>query len=172
MSPRVGEPAPPFSARSDDGQPITLDSLRGQWAVLYFYPRASSPGCSIEAQRFEQALPELKRLNARVIGVSTDTEARQARFREKCELSFPLIPDGDKVLGRAYGVLGGLSGLLNMAQRQTFLIDPAGRLAWHWKVGNPMSHAGEVTEKLRQLSAASGDDNAVNENAVNENAPS
>ena len=84
--------------------------------------------------------------------LSTDTEARQARFREKCDLSFPMIPDGDKAIGRAYGVMGGVSGLLNLAQRQTFLIDPAGNLAWHWKVSNPATHAGQVLEKLAELS--------------------
>ena len=151
MSPRIGEPAPDFAARSDDGQQVSLAGLRGTWAVLYFYPRAGTPGCSIEAQRFEAALPAFRHLNARVIGVSTDTEARQARFREKCELSFPMIPDGDKAVGRAYGVLGGLSGLLNLSQRQTFLIGPDGRLAWHWKVSNPGTHAGEVLAKLAEL---------------------
>jgi len=153
MSVRIGEPAPDFSARSDDGQQLSLAALRGQWAVMYFYPRAGTPACSIEAQRFEQALPEFRRLGAQVIGVSTDTEARQARFRETCDLSFPMIPDGDKAIGRAYGVLGGVSGLLNLAQRQTFLIDPQGRLAWHWKVSNPATHAGEVLAKLSDLSA-------------------
>ena len=152
MSLRIGTPAPAFSARSDDGQQLSLEGLRGQWVALYFYPRASTPGCSIEAQRFEQALPEFRRMNAQVIGVSTDTEARQARFREKCDLSFPMIPDGDKAIGRAYGVMGGVSGLLNLAQRQTFLIDPAGNLAWHWKVSNPATHAGQVLEKLAELS--------------------
>ena len=150
---RIGEAVPDFAARSDDGQQLSLSGLGGQWAVLYFYPRAGTPGCSIEAQRFEQALPELRRRNAQVIGVSTDTEARQAKFREKCDLSFPLIPDGDKVIGRAYGVLGGVSGLLNLAQRQSFLIDPHGRLAWHWKVSNPGTHAGEVLAKLDELSS-------------------
>ena len=152
MSLRIGTPAPAFSARSDDGQQLSLGGLRGQWVTLYFYPRASTPGCSIEAQRFEQALPEFRRMNAQVIGVSTDTEARQARFREKCDLSFPMIPDGEKAIGRAYGVMGGVSGLLNLAQRQTFLIDPAGNLAWHWKVSNPATHAGQVLEKLAELS--------------------
>lgn len=153
MSIRIGEAVPDFVARSDDGQQLSLSGLNGQWAVLYFYPRASTPGCSIEAQRFEQALPEFRRMNAQVIGVSTDTEARQAKFREKCDLSFPLIPDGDKVIGRAYGVLGGVSGLLNLAQRQTFLIDPQGKLAWHWKVSNPGTHAGEVLAKLAEVSS-------------------
>ena len=64
MSPSTGQPAPHFQARSDDGRLIDLAELRGRWVVLYFYPRAGTPGCSIEAQRFEQALPEFGRLGA------------------------------------------------------------------------------------------------------------
>jgi len=154
MSPRVGQPAPPFDAVSDDGTPLSLDGLRGRWVVLYFYPRAGTPGCSIEAQRFEQALPEFARLDAQVIGVSTDTEARQAKFRETCGLSFPLIPDGDKTVCRAYGVMGGIGGLLNLAGRQTFLIDPHGQLAWHWKSADPNRNAADVIGKLRELQHA------------------
>ena len=112
--------------------------------MLYFYPRAGTPGCSVEAQRFEEALPEFGRLGAEVIGVSTDTEAQQARFRDRCGLSFPLLPDGDRAVAEAYGVLGGVGKLLGMTARQTFLIDPAGRLAFHWKRVNPLGHAAEV----------------------------
>ena len=143
MSPQVGQPAPAFTARSDDGQPVSLDALRGGWVVLYFYPRAGTPGCSIEAQRFEAALPEFSRLNAAVVGVSTDTEARQAKFRDSCGLSFPLIPDGDRTLARAYGVLGGLTGLLGVSARQSVGIGYSGELgsnsrnhalAGHWQL--------------------------------------
>ena len=150
MTPRVGDPAPDFDTRSDDGRPLHLSDLRGRWVVLYFYPRASTPGCSIEAQRFEAALPEFGRLNATVIGVSTDTEARQARFRDSCHLTFPMIPDGDRKLARAYGVMGGLGGLLGMAARQTFLIDPQGQVAWHWPTVNPANHAADVLRWLHQ----------------------
>lgn len=153
MTPRVGAPAPDFAARSDDGRPVALTSLRGQWVLLFFYPRASSPGCSIEAQRFEAALPEFERRGALVVGVSTDTEARQAQFRDKCDLSYPLLPDGDRAICRAYGVIGGLGGLLNMAARQSFLIGPDGRLAHHWRGVNPMTHASEVLKVLDQLGA-------------------
>ncbi|RJF73637.1 peroxiredoxin [Deinococcus cavernae] len=150
MTPRVGQPAPPFQARSDDGQILDLTALRGRWVVLYFYPKASTPGCSIEAQRFEQALPEFERSGAAVVGVSTDTEASQAKFRDQCQLTFPLLPDGDKAICQAYGVLGGLNGLLGVAARQTFLIDPQGILVHHWKSVNPASHAGEVLRVLHE----------------------
>ena len=150
MTPQVGQLAPAFSARSDDGQQLELSALRGHWVVLYFYPKASTPGCSIEAQRFEQALPEFERAGAVVVGVSTDTEASQAKFRDQCSLHFPLLPDGDKTISRAYGVLGGLTGLLGVAARQTFLIDPQGTLVHHWKTVNPASHATEVLRVLHE----------------------
>lgn len=150
MTPQVGQPAPAFDAHSDDGQHIASSALRGRWVVLYFYPKASTPGCSIEAQRFEQALPEFERAGAVVVGVSTDTEASQAKFRDQCRLSFPLLPDGDKAISRAYGVLGGLTGLLGVAARQTFLIDPQGTLVHHWKTVNPASHAAEVLRVLHE----------------------
>ncbi len=147
----VGQPAPTFQARSDDGRSIDLEAYGGQWVVLYFYPRASTPGCSVEAQRFEQSLGEFERCNAQVIGVSTDTEARQAQFREKCGLSFPLLPDSDKSIAKQYSVLGGVSGLLGLSQRQTFLIDPQGNLAYIWRKVNPVSHAIEVLARLQLL---------------------
>ena len=146
-----GQMAPAFSALSDNGEQISLEGLRGSWAVLYFYPKAGTPGCSIEAQRFEASLPEFARLGARVIGVSTDTEAAQAKMREKCSLSFPLLPDSKKEIARAYGVIGGLTGLFGVADRQTFLIDPQGKLAFHWKKVNPMNPAKDVLDKLEQL---------------------
>ncbi|GAA5531676.1 peroxiredoxin Bcp [Deinococcus aluminii] len=147
---RAGQPAPEFDVRSDDGRRVRLADLRGQWVVLYFYPRANTPGCSTEARRFEAALPEFGRLNAAVIGISTDTEARQANFRDNCGLSFPLIPDSERTLSRAYGVIGGLGGLLGLAARQTFLIDPEGNLAHHWRTVNPATHAADVLRWLQQ----------------------
>ncbi|WP_027480430.1 peroxiredoxin [Deinococcus pimensis] len=150
MSPRAGEPAPEFDAVSDDGRRVRLADLRGRWVVLFFYPKASSVGCSVEARRFEEAAPEFERLGATVVGVSTDTEAAQARFRDSCGLSFPLLPDGDRSVCRAYGVMGGLTGLLGVADRQTFLIDPQGRVARHWRRVNITRHAADVLADLRE----------------------
>lgn len=154
MSAQTGEMAPLFSATSDDGRTIDLAALRGRWVVLYFYPKASSQGCSLEAQRFQAALPEFERLGALVVGVSTDTEAAQAKFRDGCALEFPLLPDHDKTIARAYGALGGLSGFLGLARRQTFLIDPEGRVAHHWRKVNPARHAPDVLAELRRRQGA------------------
>lgn len=153
MSPKVGESAPTFDKRSDDGRDVRLSDHRGRPVVLFFYPRASSPGCSIEAQRFEAALPEFERYGAAVIGVSTDTEARQASFRDACGLSYPLLPDSDRSLCRAYGVIGGLGGLLGMATRETVLIDEEGKIAARWRSANPAAH---VTNVLRELERRAG----------------
>ncbi|MBB6096838.1 peroxiredoxin Q/BCP [Deinobacterium chartae] len=148
MNAVIGQPAPEFDALSDDGRRVRLADLRGRWVVLYFYPRAGTPGCSLEARRFEEALPEFERLGAVVVGVSTDTEAAQAKFRQSCKLSFPLLPDGDRALSSAYGLTGGLSALLGTVPRRTFLIDPHGKLAQHWRRVNPARHAAEVLADL------------------------
>ena len=153
MTLQVGQPAPAFDLRSDDGHMVSLEALRGLWVVLYFYPRAMTPGCSIEAQSFEQALPEFQRRSARVIGVSTDTEARQAQFRDSCSLSFPLLPDSERELSKLYGVLGGVTGLLGIANRHTFLIDPQGNVAHIWRKVSPQRHAGEVLRELESRQA-------------------
>ncbi len=151
MTLQSGEMAPPLHARSDDGREVSLNELRGRWVVLFFYPKANSAACALEARRFEAARPEFERLDTQIIGVSTDTEAAQAKFRDACQLSFPLLPDGDKTIGKAYGVLGGLNGLLGVTGRQTFLIGPDGRLAWHWRGVNVGRHADEVLDKLKSL---------------------
>ncbi len=148
MSLEIGQPVPEFSGTDDTGKIISRNSLLGRWVVLYFYPKDNTPGCSIEANKFEQILPELKALGAEVVGVSTDSSASHANFREKCGLSFALLADTDKSIGKSYGVLGGLMGMIGIAARQSFLIDPQGNLAQHWKMVNPMTHALEVKQAL------------------------
>ena len=158
MTLAIGQLAPNFEARSDDGQQLSLRGLSGQWVVLYFFPRAGTPGCNLEAQRFEQLLPEFERLEARIIGVSSDTEAKQALFRDTCQLSFPLLPDSQRQIAQAYQVTGGLLGrlgldLLSVGQRCTYLIDPGGKVARIWRNVRPAQHAAEV---LRDLQARQG----------------
>ena len=148
MTLRAGQTAPLFDARSDDGRRCALAALRGQWVVLYFFARAGAPGSTLEAQHFEAALPELARFNAQVIGVSTDTEAKQALFREVCQFTFPLLPDSARQLSRQYGVLGGWPGLLGRSQRCTYLIDPQGLIARVWRNVSPSRQAAEVLREL------------------------
>lgn len=152
MAPRVGQPAPPFKARSDDGRALSLGTLRGQWIALVFWPGAQGPACP-EAQAFERACPEFGALGAVLVAVSRDTEAHLAQLRDRCGLGYPLLPDSAQVVARAYGV-GGFRlwperwlGLGRRETGQTFLIDPQGRLAAHW----PRADAAGLPEVLAQI---------------------
>ena len=146
MAPRVGQPAPPFEARSDDGRPLDLETLRGQWIALVFWPGAQCPP-GAEAQALEGVRPEFGALGAVLIAVSRDTEAHLAQLRDRCGLGYPLLPDSGRVVARAYGVgrpwLGRETG-------QTFLIDPQGRLAAHWPRVTSADHLADVLTEVRQ----------------------
>jgi len=150
MNIRVGVPAPDFTATSDDGRCVHLAALRGSWVVLFFYPKADSPGCTLEARAFQRALPEFEALGVHVIGVSTDTEATQAKLRHACGLSFPLVPDGERRVGRAYDVHRGVMSVFGRVNRETFLIDPSGLIAHHWKRVRPGAHARDVLHEVRR----------------------
>lgn len=121
----VGQEAPDFTGTTADGTPLALASLRGRPVVLYFYPKANSLGCSIEARGFAQQFPEFQKAGIAVIGVSVDSVESQRSFVEKCGIPFPLVADHDRSIARRYGVLG----LLGVAKRVTFFLDANGRVA-------------------------------------------
>jgi len=120
----VGELAPDFEAPNQDGTSVKLSGMRGHPVVLYFYPKADTPGCTIEAKGFRDHMPEFAAKNVRVVGVSTDDCADQKKFAEKYGLNFTLIADDSKAVAGKYGVLGD-SG---HARRVSFLIDPHGKV--------------------------------------------
>jgi thioredoxin-dependent peroxiredoxin len=146
---KIGQLAPNFSGLSDEGHSIALGDFRGQWLVLYFYAKAGTTGCSIEAQHFEHHLHEFKAINTAVLGISTDAASAQAKFRDGCQLSFPMIADIDKAIAKTYGTFAGLQALFGTSSHQTFLIDPNGVLVHHWRFVNPFSHVGDVLETLK-----------------------
>jgi thioredoxin-dependent peroxiredoxin len=119
-----GETAPDFEALDQNGQPFHFASLRGAPVVLYFYPKADTPGCTIEAKGFRDVYPEYRAKHVAVVGVSTDDCPAQKAFDEKYGLGFPLVADAQKSVAGAYGVLGP-SG---HARRVTFLIDAQGKV--------------------------------------------
>jgi len=121
---RVGEIAPAWTGTAATGETLTLESFRGRPLVLYFYPKAGTTGCSIEARGFAEHYPEFQRAGVAVIGVSVDRIDAQKRFSDDCHLPFPLIADDHAAIARAYGVLG----LLGIAKRVTFWIDAEGRV--------------------------------------------
>ena len=100
----VGDKAPAFSLPSDSGDNVNLKDLLGQKLVLYFYPRADTPGCTSEANQFRDAKKELERLGARVVGISGDSVDALAKFRDKYKLNFPLLGDTDHTTLESYGV--------------------------------------------------------------------
>ncbi len=145
-----GSPAPDFTLASDQGDDVTLSSLRGKKVVLYFYPKDDTPGCTIQACDFRDALPRFEGLNAIVLGVSPDSVESHRKFREKFDLNFPLLADRDHSVSEAYGVWKEKSmyGKKFMGiERSTFLIDEDGTVAEAWRKVRPKGHA----EMLREL---------------------
>jgi peroxiredoxin len=121
--PRVGDPAPDFTARTTDGGLLRLSELRGQLVVLYFFPKAFTPGCKRQTVRFRDAHADIRELGGTVIGVSVDDHETQCDFAEATRASFPMIGDPDHVLSRLYGVL---RPFLKLDRRVTFVIDRGG----------------------------------------------
>jgi thioredoxin-dependent peroxiredoxin len=126
-----GKRAPAFKLPSSDGGQISLSQFRGQTVVLYFYPRDNTPGCTLEAQDFQKALPAFKKKNAVVLGVSADSIASHCKFRDKFGLAFPLLSDDDHSVLEAYGAWGekSLYGKKSIGIiRTTVVIDEAGKV--------------------------------------------
>jgi peroxiredoxin Q/BCP len=145
--PAAGQMAPTFTLPSQDGKPISLEQYRGKWVVLYFYPKDMTSGCTIEAHKFQDALPQLEAKNAVVLGVSVDTADSHKKFCAKDGLTFHLLADPDHKVVSAYGSLGSFA-TFTIANRNTFLIDPQGKVAKVWVKVNPSDAASEVLAAL------------------------
>ena len=141
--PAVGQVAPGFTLPSQDGSQISLDSFRGKWVVLYFYPKDATPGCTIEAHNFQRDLALYEAKNAVIVGVSVDTPDSHKQFCTKEGLTFRLLADPEHKVVDAYGSLGSY-GPMKIANRNTFLIDPQGKIAKVWTKVNPEVHSAEV----------------------------
>jgi thioredoxin-dependent peroxiredoxin len=120
----VGEPAPPFVGTTQDGSRFNSATLHGRPYILYFYPKANTAGCTIEARGFSQQYPAIQRAGFALVGVSVDSVDAQKSFAEKCAVAFPLVADRDRAVAKAYGVLG----LLGVAKRVTFFVGADGRV--------------------------------------------
>lgn len=147
----VGKPIPEFTAQSTQGQ-VSLDGLRGHRAVLYFYPKDSTPGCTTEAQDFRDAYQEFVDAGCQVIGISRDSLKSHANFSEKQNLPFPLVSDGDETLCQMFGVIK----MKNMygkqvrgVERSTFLIDADGTLLREWRGLRVAGHVDDVLQAVR-----------------------
>jgi Peroxiredoxin len=145
--PEVGKPAPKFTLPSQDGTPISLKNFKGKWVVLYFYPKDMTTGCTIEAHKFQDALPQFEAKHAVILGVSVDTKESHQQFCAKDSLTFRLLSDTDHKVVSAYGSLSEFRGNA-MAARNTFLIDPKGKIVKVWTKVNPSSAASDVLAAL------------------------
>ena len=148
--PAVGQLAPDFTLPSQDGSEISLASFRGKWVVLYFYPKDMTSGCTIEAHNFQRDLPLYEKQNAVILGVSVDTPDSHRQFCTKEGLTFRLLADPEHKAVDAYGSLGNFVGF-KIANRNTFLIDPAGRIAKVWTKVDVQHHSGELLAALADV---------------------
>ncbi|MFO1539895.1 MAG: peroxiredoxin, partial [Chloroflexota bacterium] len=152
-----GTPAPDFALPDDTGATRSLAAERGQWVVLFFYPKDDTPGCTIEACQFRDGYADFRADGAEVWGISILDSASKAAFKEKHGLTFPLLADAEHAVAEAYGVWREKSmyGKTYMGvARATFLVDPDGRIARTWDPVTPDGHAAEVRAALAELRGA------------------
>jgi peroxiredoxin Q/BCP len=148
----VGNAAPGFALNDQHGKEHRLVDYRGNWVVVYFYPKDDTPGCTTEACAFRDDIAALRTMGVTVLGISLDDEKSHKRFADKHGLPFPLLADTRGETAKAYGALWGF-GPLRFAKRQTFVIDPAGNIAKIYRNVDPEGHSDRVIGDLQALGA-------------------
>ncbi len=152
--PAVGETAPQFRLQDQNGEWHALEDYRGQWLAVYFYPKADTPGCTTEACNFRDNFYAFRAIGADVVGISVDDVEDQKAFSDKYELPFTILSDPEGATATAYGVLRDFK-LMKLASRQSFIVDPAGRIAKHYEDVDPDTHTDEVLADLERFMANS-----------------
>lgn len=148
----VGSPAPDFILGDQHGKTHSLANYRGQWIVLYFYPKDDTPGCTTEACQLRDDYRGLTKLGAEILGVSVDNAESHAEFSKKHSLPFPLLADNEGHLAKQYNALWGVWPL-RFAKRHTFIIDPNGNIAKIYRKVEPAAHSKELIADLQGLQA-------------------
>jgi peroxiredoxin Q/BCP len=149
-----GQVAPDFTLQDDRGESVSLSKLRGKPVVLFFYPKDDTSGCTIEVCSFRDHLPRLEGLDAVVLGISPDSAKSHRKFKEKFQLTYPLLVDEEHKVAEKYGVWGEkmLYGRKYMGvMRTTFIIGRDGRIAKVFEKVKPEEHAVEVAEAVAGL---------------------
>jgi peroxiredoxin Q/BCP len=154
--PAVGSPAPAFRLQDQTGQWHSLADYRGKWVVLYFYPKDNTPGCTTQACEFRDNIFAYRDLGAVILGVSVDDVASHKAFADEHSLPFPILADAEKKTATAYGTLTKYVGIAELARRDTFIIDPQGKVAKHYVKVDPKGHSEVVLADLQQLAKAKG----------------
>jgi peroxiredoxin Q/BCP len=151
--PTLGMTAPNFRLQDQNGDWHTLEQYRGNWVALYFYPKDQTPGCTTQACDFRDNIFAFRETGAVLLGISVDTVASHKEFAEKHGLPFSILADVSKKTATDYGVLTRLFGIMEVAKRETFLIDPQGRVARHYFDVKPEGHSAMVIADLKALVA-------------------
>jgi peroxiredoxin Q/BCP len=152
--PQVGQTAPNFTLPSQNGSKVSLDHYRGKWVVLYFYPKDQTPGCTIEARNFQHDLSKFEAENAVILGVSVDSVKSHQAFCTKDGLHFKLLSDTGTGVVKEYGSLGNYMGF-KIAKRNTFLINPEGKIVKEWIGVDPSGHSAEVLQAIQSMKKTS-----------------
>ena len=154
-TPAVGDSAPDFSLMDQNGKTQSLEQYRGQWVAMYFYPKDDTPGCTTQACNFRDNIFAFRERGAVILGISLDDVESHEEFAEKYSLPFPLLADTDAAVAEQYGVVRNL-GITKMAKRQTFLIDPEGRVAKHYDKVDVDTHSKTILADLDHFMGKSG----------------
>lgn len=146
--PKLGQPAPDFKLPDQHGRIYTLADFSGKWLALYFYPKDDTPGCTKQACGFRDDLQKITELGASVVGISVDNTRSHADFAKKYHLQFPLLADSKAEIATRYHSLINL-GIIKFARRNTFLINPQGRIAKVYFSANTAHNAAEIVADLK-----------------------
>lgn len=147
--PEAGQTAPDFTLPSQDGSNVRLRDFRGRWVVLYFYPKDGTTGCTIEAHNFQRDMAKYEQAKAVILGVSVDSTGSHKEFCAQQGLTFKLLADTEKKVSAQYGSLHNFVAV-KIAARNTFLIDPDGKIVKVWTGVSPSNHSSEVLTALAQ----------------------
>ncbi len=151
-TPKAGETAPDFSLPDQNGTVRSLRDFGGTWLVLYFYPKDDTPGCTQQACTFRDDLRQFTAMGAEVVGVSVDDTTSHAEFARKYHLPFPLLADQNGEIAERYGSILNL-GIIKFAKRNTFLINPQGKIVKVYLNADTSRNSKEVIEDLKVLAA-------------------
>jgi peroxiredoxin Q/BCP len=146
----VGDKAPAFALSGQDGKKVSLSDFKGKNVLLYFYPKADTPGCTTESCAFRDNIFAFRAIGAEIVGISLDDVSSQKEFAEKYSLPFPLLSDAQGTVAESYGVLRNFA-VMKMASRETFIIAPDGTIARHYEDVDPDEHSAEVLADLKTL---------------------
>ncbi|MCA1557171.1 MAG: peroxiredoxin [Acidobacteria bacterium] len=148
--PAVGAVAPKVSLMSNEGKKVRLKDYKGKWIVLYFYPKDFTSGCTLEAHNFQRDLAKYEKMNAVIMGVSVDSAESHKEFCTKEGLSFKLLSDPDAKVSNQYGSVMEYQGM-KLSARNTFIINPKGKIARVFLKVKPAAHSEEVLQALAEL---------------------